>query len=152
SRRSCAGRTRRAGADSRVREPLSAAYTMLARLGCRRTVGYRNDVYDLENLRSPQYSESDENLCRGCPRKGLQKREVHRRDACSSAPVTANHLFSEPDMTKTMGATQEDGRLTVVSMSESPVGVAGKGAVRMLTVDTWPCDLLPFRQLTSARN
>src|ERR1043166_2600444 len=72
------------------------------------------------------------------------------RDYCS-APVTANHTSSEPDMTKTIGATHCRGSATVVLMSESPDAVAGKGTVLTLTVETapWPSSL---RQLTSARN
>src|SRR2546430_13833872 len=67
-----------------------------------------------------------------------------------SAPITANHLSSEPERMKMIGATQSDGSWMVVSISESPVGVAGKPCVVMLTVDTL---LLPgTRQLTSARN
>src|SRR5438094_6528372 len=75
------------------------------------------------------------------------------------APVTVNHLSSEPDMTKMIGATHGFGRLTTVSMVESPVVVAGKPPVVTLAVTTlaspFPCPF-PFcasvRQLTSARN
>src|SRR5947209_2291075 len=55
-----------------------------------------------------------------------------------SAPVTANQCSSAPEITKMIGATQPPGRLTVVSISESPFRVAGKGLVVMLTVDTLP--------------
>src|SRR5207302_5131699 len=51
-----------------------------------------------------------------------------------SAPVTANHLSSEPESTKTIGATQLPGRLTIVLMSESPLRVAGNPLVMILTV------------------
>ena len=68
-----------------------------------------------------------------------------------SAPVTANHLSSEPESTKTIGATQLPGRLTVVLMSESPLRVAGNPLVMMLTVETLACPS-SVTQLTSARN
>src|SRR5207237_3042986 len=67
-----------------------------------------------------------------------------------SAPVTANHLSSEPDITKMIGATHWGGSVTWASMSELPVVVAGKPTVVMLTVAT--VFLLSTRQLTSPRN
>src|SRR5207237_4746528 len=75
------------------------------------------------------------------------------------APVTVNHLSSEPDMTKMIGATHGSGSLTTASMVESPVVFAGKPPVVTLAVTTltspFPCPfpfLSSLRQLTSARN
>src|SRR2546428_8148742 len=68
-----------------------------------------------------------------------------------SAPVTANHLSSEPESTKTIGATQLPGKLTIVLMSESPLRVAGNPLVMLLTVETLACPS-SVRQLTRARN
>src|SRR5947209_190025 len=68
-----------------------------------------------------------------------------------SAPVTANHLSSEPDSTKMIGATQLGGKATVVLISESPLRVAGNPPVVILTVETRPFPS-SVRQLTSARN
>src|SRR5947207_14394627 len=72
------------------------------------------------------------------------------RKAYCSPPVTANHLSSEPDITKMIGATHCSGRVTKASISESPDRVAGNPAVVMLTVPIF----FPFsvKQLTNPRN
>jgi hypothetical protein len=57
-----------------------------------------------------------------------------RTDYSLSAPVTANHFASEPDMMKMIGATHCGGMEMTVSMVESPVVVAGKPPVMVLTV------------------
>src|SRR3989442_3941114 len=56
----------------------------------------------------------------------------------ASAPVTENHLSSDPERMKMIGATHWLGRPRNASMSESPELVAGKPPVVMLTVPTFP--------------
>src|SRR5438552_9238495 len=65
---------------------------------------------------------------------GSMRTSLTHRECYCSPPVTANHLSSEPDITKMIGATHCPGRVTNVSMLESPERVAGKPTVVMLTV------------------
>jgi hypothetical protein len=63
------------------------------------------------------------------------------------APVTENHVVEEGP-TKMIGARHGRGNVTVALISESPVAVAGKGAVATFVVVGLPATVV--RQLTIA--